>query len=584
VRIAIRSLTSLYGFAGVVVLRGRAAEPPPDRAARPGGEGAGDRRHRAVRAGARRLPPHKVVGITGTNGKSTTTALIHHIVRTAGRPVTMAGNIGYPILGQEPLPEGGVYVLELSSYQIDLTRGLDCDVSVLLNITPDHLDRYDGVDDYAASKARLFAMQSETHVAVIAAEDDYTRAIAGQVAGRKILVSSEQVKDQSRWPALQGPHNAQNIAAAVAAAKALGSAGGSDRPRPRHLSGLPHRMERVAEKNGVLFVNDSKATNPTSAAPALAAYPAVHWILGGLPKSDDLEACEPFLDHVRAAYTIGEAGPMFARLLREKVPDSECEMLFEAVNEAAEAARPGEVVLLSPACASFDQFRDYEARGDAFSGGGGGFVMGVVADLRNSEREPARTVGPKRGGRWFWEIDRVLLFFVAVLIAVGLIAVAAASPAAGQRLSGGGVSYTPLHYFYRQLVWIVLALPVMIGVSMLPRTTARRWCLIGTLFFTALLFLVPIIGVEVNGARRWLGVGFTQFQPSEFLKPLYVVSIAWMLSLKEQDASLPVVPLSGICTGLIALLLMQQPNFGETIIFASAFVMLLTLSGRRCAT
>ena len=130
--------------------------------------------------------------------------------------------------------------------------------------------------------------------------------------------------------------------------------------------GLPHRMERVAEKNGVLFVNDSKATNPTSAAPALAAYPAVHWILGGLPKSDDLEACEPFLDHVRAAYTIGEAGPMFARLLRSKVPVSECEMLFEAVNEAAEAARPGEVVLLSPACASFDQFRDYEARGDAF--------------------------------------------------------------------------------------------------------------------------------------------------------------------------------------------------------------------------
>ena len=128
-------------------------------------------------------------------------------------------------------------------------------------------------------------------------------------------------------------------------------------------------------------------------------------------------------------------------------------------------------------------------------------------------------------------------------------------------------------------MWILVALPVMIGVSMLPRTKAKRWCLIGTLVFTGLLFLVPVIGVEVNGARRWLGVGFTQFQPSEFLKPLYIVSIAWMLSLKEQDASLPVVPLSGICTGLIALLLMQQPNFGETIIFASAWVMLLTLSG-----
>jgi cell division protein FtsW len=210
--------------------------------------------------------------------------------------------------------------------------------------------------------------------------------------------------------------------------------------------------------------------------------------------------------------------------------------------------------------------------------------MGVVADLRNRSANRLGRSDRSAAGRWFWEIDRVLLFFVAVLIAIGLIAVAAASPAAGQRLSGGGVSYTPLHYFYRQLVWIVLALPVMIGVSMLPRTTARRWCLIGTLFFTALLFLVPIIGVEVNGARRWLGVGFTQFQPSEFLKPLYVVSIAWMLSLKEQDASLPVVPLSAICTGLIALLLMQQPNFGETIIFASAWVILLTLSGASMRT
>ncbi|HYE29366.1 MAG TPA: putative peptidoglycan glycosyltransferase FtsW [Allosphingosinicella sp.] len=205
--------------------------------------------------------------------------------------------------------------------------------------------------------------------------------------------------------------------------------------------------------------------------------------------------------------------------------------------------------------------------------------MGVVAQLKSKTENRLGRSDRSAAGRWFWEIDRVLLFFVAVLIAIGLIAVAAASPAAGQRYSGGGVSYAPLYYFYRQLVWIIVALPVMIGVSMLPRTKAKRWCLIGTLVFTGLLFLVPVVGVEVNGARRWLGVGFTQFQPSEFLKPLYVVSIAWMLSLKEQDASLPVVPLSGICTALIALLLMQQPNFGETIIFAAAWVMLLTLSG-----
>jgi cell division protein FtsW len=210
--------------------------------------------------------------------------------------------------------------------------------------------------------------------------------------------------------------------------------------------------------------------------------------------------------------------------------------------------------------------------------------MGVVAQWKSKTENRLGRSDRSAAGRWFWEIDRVLLFFVAVLIAIGLIAVAAASPAAGQRLSGGGVSYAPLYYFYRQLMWIVVALPVMIGVSMLPRTKAKRWCLIGTLFFTALLFLVPIFGVERNGAVRWLSVGFTQFQPSEFLKPLFIVSIAWMLSLKEQDESLPVVPLSGICTGLIALLLMKQPNFGETIIFASAWVMLLTLSGASMRT
>ncbi|HEY7810652.1 MAG TPA: UDP-N-acetylmuramoyl-L-alanine--D-glutamate ligase [Allosphingosinicella sp.] len=365
-RIADPLVTSLFGYSGIVVspgvplnrhpiaARGRDAKVPV----------IGDIE---LFAQARaELPPHKVVGITGTNGKSTVAALIHHILSQAGALTLMGGNIGLPILSQEPLPEGGVYVLELSSYQIDLTQSLDCDVAVLLNVTPDHLDRYDGMDDYAASKARLFAMQSDTNVAIIAAEDDYTRAIAGQLTGRKILVSASQVKDQSRWPSLQGPHNAQNVAAAVAVARDLGV---SDEIVARALEtypGLPHRMERVAEKDGVLFVNDSKATNPTSTAPALAAYPAVRWILGGLPKGDNLAPCEPYLGHVRAAYTIGEAGPMFARLLRPKVPVTECGELGAAVTAAANDSQAGEVVLLSPACASFDQFKDYEARGAAF--------------------------------------------------------------------------------------------------------------------------------------------------------------------------------------------------------------------------
>lgn len=365
-RIADPLVTSIYGFEAVVVSPGVPLNTHPiaDRARQAGVPVIGDVE---LFAQARKdLPPHKVVGITGTNGKSTTTALIHHILKTAGVPVAMGGNIGLPILAQDPLPEGGVYVLELSSYQIDLTQSLDCDVAVLLNVTPDHLDRYDGIEDYAAAKARLFAMQSEAHVAVIAAEDDYTRAIAGQISGRKILVSSADVKDQSRWPSLQGPHNAQNAAAAVAVARSLGITDDKIAQGLATYPGLPHRMERVAEKGGVLFVNDSKATNPDSTAPALGAYPRIHWILGGLPKGEDLDACTPYLRHVSAAYTIGEAGPMFARLLEGKVPVRESGTLDQAVRDAAAAAKPGEVVLLSPACASFDQFRDYEARGEAF--------------------------------------------------------------------------------------------------------------------------------------------------------------------------------------------------------------------------
>jgi UDP-N-acetylmuramoylalanine--D-glutamate ligase len=366
VRIADPLVTSLYGFAGIVVSPGVPLNRHPiaARARQAKVPLIGDIELFAQARSS--LPAHKVVGITGTNGKSTTTALLHHMLDTAGLPSAMGGNIGLPILGQDPLPGGGVYVLELSSYQIDLTHSLDCDVAMLLNVSPDHLDRYEGIEDYAASKARLFAMQSPDHVAIIAADDDYSRAIAGQVSGSKVLVSSADVKDQSRWPSLKGPHNAQNVAAAAAAARALGVPDAAIARALVTYPGLPHRMERVAERNGVLFVNDSKATNPNSTAPALAAYPAVRWILGGRPKSDELDACEPWLGHVRGAYTIGEAGPMFARLLRPRVPVRECGVLAAAVGQAAGEAEPGEVVLLSPACASFDQFRDYEARGQAF--------------------------------------------------------------------------------------------------------------------------------------------------------------------------------------------------------------------------
>ena len=317
------------------------------------------------------LPPHKVVGITGTNGKSTTTALIDHIARTAGLPSLAGGNIGLPILGRDPLSEDGVYVLELSSYQIDLTFSLDCDVAVLLNLTPDHLDRYEGFEGYAASKARLFEMQSWGHAAVIGIGDAPSADIARQVAisGRSEdlhKIAPGVCMDQSRWPALQGPHNAQNALAAIAACEALGIDNASIDKGLETFPGLPHRMERVATKNGVLFVNDSKATNADSTTPALSAYPRVHWILGGRAKTDSLEACRPGFGHVVKAYTIGEAGELFAGLIEGEMPVERSGTLEAAVKSAAAQAQPGDTVLLSPACASFDQFKDYEARGQAF--------------------------------------------------------------------------------------------------------------------------------------------------------------------------------------------------------------------------
>jgi cell division protein FtsW len=198
----------------------------------------------------------------------------------------------------------------------------------------------------------------------------------------------------------------------------------------------------------------------------------------------------------------------------------------------------------------------------------------ITVDANRYGRSDQSTVG-----RWFWEIDRVLLLLIAVLIGIGLIAVAAASPAAAVRYSGGNVRFAELHYFYRQLAWIVLSLPVMIGISMLSRERARRLSLFGASFFFVLLIFVPIIGPEVNGARRWIEIGVGQLQPSEFLKPYFVVAMAWLLSLREGDKSLPVYWISAALTGAVAFLLMKQPDFGSTIIFVSVWVALLALAG-----
>ncbi|MCK0129015.1 UDP-N-acetylmuramoyl-L-alanine--D-glutamate ligase [Erythrobacter sp. F6033] len=326
------------------------------------------------------LPPHKVVGITGTNGKSTTTALVHHILEEAGVPTTMGGNIGLPILAQEPLPEGGIYVLELSSYQIDLTFSLDCNIAVLLNITPDHLDRYGSYGDYAASKVRLLQMQTGQHLSFVGSILPDGLEIK---FGTNPIPTIEPAR-QLHWPSLAGPHNAENASAAIQTCIELDLAPDEIEQGLRSFKGLPHRTELLTEREGVLYINDSKATNPDSTAPALAAYPPaadgrprIHWIVGGLPKEDGLGPCEQHLANIAAAYTIGEAGPRFAELLEGRVPNVErAEMLNEAVRMARDAARPGDVVLFSPACASFDQFRDYEARGEHFRK-----LVGVIDEL-----------------------------------------------------------------------------------------------------------------------------------------------------------------------------------------------------------
>jgi Bacterial cell division membrane protein len=205
----------------------------------------------------------------------------------------------------------------------------------------------------------------------------------------------------------------------------------------------------------------------------------------------------------------------------------------------------------------------------------------IIATMRSVKRRGPRLSRADRTplGLWFWEIDRVLLLLVSMLIAIGLVAVAAASPVAAQKLSTTTASLDPLYYFYRQLMWVIVGVPVMLGISMLPKAQARRFAIYGTLTFLALLFLVPLIGTSVNGAQRWLGSGMFRLQPSEFLKPFFAVSLAWVLSLRLHDQSLPVVPLSFVLTGIIAVLLMGQPDLGQTIIFAATWFVLVLVAG-----
>jgi UDP-N-acetylmuramoylalanine--D-glutamate ligase len=341
--------------------------------------------YRAVLAAQSRA---RFVGVTGTNGKSTTTALIHHLLTQAGREAEVGGNLGPPALSLNILGSEGVYTLEMSSYMLERIATLRFNVAVMLNLSPDHLDRHGDMAGYAAAKARLFARQTHEDVAVLGQDDAMTAAMAGGIAARIVPVSGVAPQRGGVWaegtvlrdddgaildlreaPALPGSHNAQNAAAAAAACRALGLARGDIAAGLVTFAGLPHRQERVAEARGVVFVNDSKATNADSAARALASYDRVVWIAGGEAKEGGIEPLAPHFPRIARAVLIGRDAPLLARTLAAHgVPHEIAGTLDAAVPAAAAAAFGGAapVVLLSPACASWDQFSGFDARGDRF--------------------------------------------------------------------------------------------------------------------------------------------------------------------------------------------------------------------------
>ncbi|MCJ9753877.1 UDP-N-acetylmuramoyl-L-alanine--D-glutamate ligase, partial [Neorhizobium sp. BETTINA12A] len=347
-----------------------------------------------VRERRAHAPDCPFIAITGTNGKSTTTALIAHILRSSGRDTQLGGNIGTAILTLDPPKSERYFVVECSSYQIDLAPTLNPTAGILLNLTPDHLDRHGTMQHYADVKERLVA---GSRTAVIGVDDSFCALIADRVGragvavrriSKRVVVADGLYAEGSRIieahggatsllvdldgiQTLKGSHNAQNAAAAIAACLAVGVSKDEIRAGLRSFPGLKHRMQPVGRRTQVVFVNDSKATNADAAAPALSSYDRIYWIAGGLPKEGGIVSLAPLFPRIVKAYLIGEAAPAFAATLGEAVPYEISGTLEKAVAHAAADAGADttpSAVMLSPACASFDQFKNFEVRGDAFVG------------------------------------------------------------------------------------------------------------------------------------------------------------------------------------------------------------------------
>src|SRR5437763_4479251 len=345
----------------------------------------------------RAQPDARYLGITGTNGKSTTTALIAHILEAAGRRVAVGGNLGTPALSLAPLGRDGSYVLEASSFQLELITTLAFDIALLLNITPDHLDRHGDMEGYVAAKRRIFARQDKAATAIIGIDDAICRELSDElrrtgparvvpisvlepVSGGVYIDSGwlidafgakpERVLDLALAERLAGAHHRQNACAAYAAARSCGIDTAAATAAICSFSGLAHRQELVGTIDGVRYINDSKATNADATEKALLCYPAIYWIAGGLPKAGGITPLAPHFGRLRRTFLIGQATEEFAVTLEGTVPFTRCCDLATAVTAASETSRregaPGAVVLLSPACASYDQFKNFEERGDTF--------------------------------------------------------------------------------------------------------------------------------------------------------------------------------------------------------------------------
>ena len=342
----------------------------------------------------------KVIAVTGTNGKSTTVALIGHILNACGVDARVGGNIGEAVLSLEPLARNAVYVLELSSYQLAMTQSLRANVAMLLNVSPDHLDRHGGFDGYVKAKKRIFLNQSETDLAVVGVDDETTQCIctkmnsdasrqltpisSGAALGRGVFAvdgvlfdcreaRALEVADLGETKTLRGAHNWQNAAAAYAACHAVFPQSDQIASAMKTFPGLPHRLEEAALSEGVAFINDSKATNPDAAARALMSFDQVYWIAGGRAKDGGFEELEPHFSRIKQAFLIGEAAGVLKAAIGDAAPSEVCETVERAVAQAGAAARKAikdgaeeAVVLFSPGCASFDQYRNFELRGDAF--------------------------------------------------------------------------------------------------------------------------------------------------------------------------------------------------------------------------